>query len=165
MKSHLKNLSSLFVASLFFSLSALAMPKVGDRSVYDIVATDASGVSTPMGQITGELISFDAATRSFVQRTTTAVLGQPVEIEDDRVDIDDLYSEAELRQGLADCVSDGGIREIVVVAGNPLDTCKFDDGSTIEWFGLVPFAYVKQVEIDSDGSKITITLNSYTIAP
>jgi hypothetical protein len=113
---------------------------------------------------TVELISFDAATNTFVQNTTTDFLGQ-TNVESETVAVEDLSSDEQIDLTLSLCegAEINGKLETVTVLAETFSACTItsDDSSSVS-MGKVPFGVLKMNSV-SEGMPVSLELMSFTV--
>ena len=143
----------LLAALSLVSVSAFAMPKVGDSVTYKII-TNGMTLSQKI-----ELTAYDAASDSFTQTETTTYQGQSQK-EVNTVAADEMINDQTAEMMLTYCESQmGGKLQTITVGAGTFKACSiYDDASQGQvWMGKVPFGMIK-----FQGSQASAELMSFT---
>ena len=157
--------SLVLVAGLTASLSAFAMPKVGDQSVLDV--TISQGAQSISGTITNEVTKFDAAAKVYTVHREVKIQGQPDDVEDAATSEDEMVTDDMVNDMLANCAARGGVTEQVTVPAGIFPSCALnleaEEGIKAKkvWVAKVPFGVAKMVTERADGVTITVALRSF----
>ncbi len=151
----------VLAANLFSSLSMLAfgetalagpqefaVPKVGDRAVYEITTTkDGRAVSYTTE---AELVQFDSETQCYLERDTRRAPGVPDVVREKWRDPGQILTDEKIDQILQDCKEAGGFPTTVTVpAGTfpscmlPVDADETEPGSGWVWIAHVRFGIAR----------------------
>lgn len=145
----------LFLATcLLASTVSFAMPKLGDKVVYAVIL-EVNGQKTT-GTVEKELASEDKATSLFILRTTENLNGQS-NVQEEKVNPQDLPNEETISAMLDQCADMGGLVEAVTVPAGTFEKTCLLEGSNNEkterhWFALnvAIFGTVKSEIIEKD---------------
>lgn len=136
---------------------ATAMPKIGDYSSMNVTLNSAA-----VGTVENELISFDAATNQFTERTTQTIAGNRSVSNVTTSGVTD----ALIAQILATCSSQGGTLQTITEPAGTFNTCAapVNSNGTVGtmWVGAVPFGIVK-IDVTNSGSHIIEDLASFKL--
>ena len=122
-----------------FSSALFALPAVGDMALFKV---HAQGYEFTQKQ---ELVSFNAADNTFVQKETTSIFGQE-SVQNKSVSADSLTSEEQLQAVLDNCTTAqiGGTLEQVTVPAGVFSTCGIATADQAKVnLAVVPFGVVK----------------------
>lgn len=140
----------LTIALALTSLSAFAMPAVGDIATFQI---ETNGM-TVVRNI--ELTEFNAETKTFTQVESMEVQGQ-TQTTSTKVEAKKLMNDAMIGQMLAICEKNmGGKLETITVVAGTFDTCAVKDMNSdkVINFGKVPFGVVKIRSSEMNGELV-----------
>lgn len=144
------------LAFVGFASAAHAMPAVGDSATFN-GNWGADAVSQTM-----TYVSFDQATNTFKQSTTTTIGAQAPQTQEDAVKMEDTASDAQLQDLVTNCAAYGYTPETVTVPAGTFASCKLPmEGGGFAWLAVVPFAAVK-FEATAEGKPLVLTLTSFT---
>ena len=158
-------MKSLLVSAAAFlvSVSALAMPAVGDQALYNLNYTVNGTVNA--GTYENEITGFDAATGMFTIHTIVT-MGKQVDAQDEQSN--SLLDDATVGQLIANCTAQGGALESVTLPAGAFSTCALpisgDDFSGTAWIASgVPFGIVKMVQNKNSGAVVALDLQSFRL--
>jgi hypothetical protein len=141
------------LVGLALPLTTFATPAVNDTAFY----TGSVKMQGRNMAISSELqiMQFDAASNSYLQRTTNAIAGQ-VKTQEAWVNANNMLT-AEIATGIiAQCTDLKGKIETVEVAAGIFTTCAVSTSDAeytgTVWVAAVPFGTVKAINISRDGS-------------
>jgi hypothetical protein len=160
--SYEKNFKGVLMKSLVFlaltSFSLMAMPKIGDKATYQVSLSGMQFTSSV------ELVSFDPASNTFVQNTTTDFLGQ-TNVESETVAMEDLASDEQLDMTLSLCEGseiNGKLETLTVMAGTFSACTIMGEESSSVSMAKVPFGILKMNTL-SEGMPVSLELMSFTV--
>ncbi|MBC7369983.1 MAG: hypothetical protein H7326_00355 [Bdellovibrionaceae bacterium] len=150
-------------AALLVSVSAFAMPKIGDQALYALDYTVQGTANT--GTYENEITGFDASTGMFTVHTIVK-LGTQSQAQDEQSN--SLLDDATVGQLIANCAAQGGTTEAVTVPAGTFNACALpisgDDFTGKAWVAAgVSFGMVKMVQNKTDGSVVTLDLQSFRL--
>ena len=138
---------SVFVlAAALVSVSAYAMPTVGDYAAYDVVLPNPNKTVISFQQ---ELVAFDATRNEFILRRTQKFPGQAEKVETVPVSTADLLDDATVDSILAYCAGAGGTLQTITVPAGTFNTCPIPqnrDGSKVVYVAKVPFGFARMTD-------------------
>lgn len=143
----------LLAALSLMSVSAFAMPKVGDSVTYKII-TNGMTLSQKI-----ELTAYNASTDSFTQTETTTYQGQ-TQKEVNTVAAEEMINDQTADMMITYCESQmGGKLQTITVTAGTFKACSVFDPATQSqvWMGKVPFGMIKL-----QGSQVSAELMSFT---
>jgi hypothetical protein len=130
----------LILAALVVSTSAFAMPKVGDKALYEgTMKHNGQDMAFTMESV---LTAYDAAANRYNQTNTMQMQGE-THAESGWVDAVNLLTDAQIDQVLAECAKFGGVSEEVAVKAGRYQTCRLANGDGTVSLGKVAFGIVK----------------------
>jgi hypothetical protein len=138
------------------SISAFAMPSVGDKATYKVKMGELEFTSTT------ELVSFDASSNTFMQKSSTEIMGQTEE-EVSSVSMDDLMTDESAEMLLNLCETDmvKGKLETVTVSAGSFNACTVSSEEGSQSIAKVPFGLVKGQFVNG-GNGFEIELMSFS---
>lgn len=146
----------LALAFVGFASAAHASPAVGDSATFN-GNWGADAVAQTM-----TFTSFDQATNSFKQMTTTTIGAQAPASQEDAVKMEDTASDAALQDLVTNCAAYGYTPESITVPAGTFASCKLPmEAGGFVWLGVVPFAVLK-FDTVSDGKPLVLTLTTFT---
>ena len=147
-------------ATLLAGAMAFAYPSVKDQSTLVGVYTDASGARTDFTQ-TLLITAFDEPKLMYTVKVTAVTSKGQTETQEQQVSEDDLMNGDLVKYLLENCAAQGGKLDKVTVPAGTFDTCALptQDGTT--WVGDVIFGIVKVENKASDGSTMSLQLQSF----
>lgn len=155
-------IKTLSVIAIFSSVSAFAMPAVGDHAVFNL--TYVANGATQTGTATLDLTAFDGT--NYTETQTVTMGGQTGQPQSTQVASSQLITDAQITQVLGNCAGAGGTEASVTTTGGTFDTCQIsqteqDGTQVVANIGKVTFGIVKQVQTNTDGSVVTLEINSF----
>lgn len=149
-------LLSLVIASALVTVTAQAMPKVGDSATHS--GTTVANGQTYLVQVTNSLVAYNASADMFTQNTVTTIEGHGTRQKQELVKSSDLIGDATIDALLADCAGNGGVDEVVTVPAGTFATCRIagDDGAQYN-LGKVAYGIVKMTSTATN-----LNLQSFT---
>jgi hypothetical protein len=159
-------MKSLFVsaAALLVSVSAFAMPKIGDQALFNLEYTEQGAVTA--GTIENSITAFDAATNKYTVHSIVTMNKQS-QTQDEATD--QLMDDASIKYILDNCAAQNGKMESVTVPAGTFDTCALplspEEGrSGTVWAAVgVSFGIVKFDETKADGTHTVLQLQSFRL--
>ncbi len=143
------------LAALAFSSVAYASPAVGDAVNFS--GTWGAEAVTQAISFT----SFDQASNTFKQMTTTTIGTAAPASQEDTVKFEDTASDAALQDLVTNCATYGYVPETITVPAGQFPSCKIAmEAGGFVWIGVVPFAVLK-FDTVSDGKPLVLELMSF----
>lgn len=160
---------ALLIVGMFLSFNgfAFAMPKVGDDAVYD-VSESQNGKNLFNGTVELQLVSFDAPTLQFVERTIKTDANGAKSFRDDFVDGQYLLSTPQVLDAVRHCAHYDGRQETITVPAGTFACCAIpavtDSENGTTWISNVAFTIVKMEMQMNDGHHSVKVLRSQHMA-
>jgi hypothetical protein len=149
----------LTFATLLFAATVQATPAVGDYSNFNLTLSQNGATYNGSYEV-----SLTAKTPTgYVLSSVISITGQPAERAQESVATDDLLSDATIASALGNCAAYGGQAEQLVVAAGTFATCAIPNEEGKVWIAKVPFGIVKQTQLQSDGSNLTLELKNFVV--
>lgn len=148
------------LALSLFSAAAIAMPSIGDTSMFNGNIQGSGGGRMDFTQSL-QLTAYDANTERFTLHTELKTSSQ-TRVQDQQIAAEEFLTTEQVTDALANCPSYGGTSETLTVPAGTFASCKIiqNDGSQV-WVAQVPFGIAKQVSYDEDKNMMTLELASF----
>lgn len=155
-----KSFSFVFVT--FGASLAMAYPAINDKAEYQAKYSGAAGGSIDYTQRL-EITAFDASKNEFTVKSVQEMNGAS-QAADQQLTADQIPTEQQVRELLAQCAASGGTPEQVTVPAGTFESCSMPEANNGRaWIAAVPFGFVKLIAIDSDGNRNELQLVKFEL--
>jgi hypothetical protein len=155
---------SVFMLSNLVAVAAFAWPNVGDTTTYDLNIQ--SGAQSTAGVLQLQTLAIDTAKDQMTIQQIVNVGGQN-NTQSQVVKFSDFQNFAQnVASVLANCTQYGGTIDPVTTPAGTFNACKVADDDSGQkgfiWYADVIYGWAKQVNTQSNGQVVTVTLKALT---
>lgn len=152
------------LALALFSTAAYATPQMGDAAAYN--ATVQQNGQEMLGDVTVELVNFDARQNAFLERQTLTFSGQQPQVSEEWKASSEYLDDATIDALLGNCAGNNGVSEQVTVPAGTFNTCKLTiNNAEVQgylWVAKVPFGFAQMIQQrKADGLVINLDLRTF----